>query len=64
MNFIIHLQSINMFIGICHINQMLKSQTKPPYAMQHSVFILNYINLHNMFRPLMAAILKCNHNCI
>jgi hypothetical protein len=41
-----------------------QSQIKPPYATQYSVFTLYYINLHNMFRPLMVAILKCNYNHI
>jgi hypothetical protein len=30
-----------------------QSQIKLPYATQFSVFTLYYINLHNMFRPLM-----------
>jgi hypothetical protein len=37
-----------------------QSQIKSPYATQYSVFTLYYINLHNMFRPLMVAILRCN----
>jgi hypothetical protein len=41
-----------------------QSQIKPPYATQYSVYTLYYINLHNMFRPLMVAILRCNYNYI
>jgi hypothetical protein len=33
-----------------------QSQIKPPYATQYSVFTPYYINLHNMFRPLIVAI--------
>jgi hypothetical protein len=41
-----------------------QSQIKPPYTTQYSVFTLYYINLHNTFRPLMVAILRCNYNHI
>jgi ferric iron reductase protein FhuF len=41
-----------------------QSQIKPQYTTQYSVFTLYYINLHNMFRPLMVAILRSNYNHI
>jgi hypothetical protein len=63
-----HRAAVSLDISIVGFSILLRvysqSQIKPPYATQYSVFPLYYINLHNMFWPLMVAILRCNYNYI
>jgi hypothetical protein len=48
--------SIVLIVGFSILLRVYsQSEIKPPYATQYSVFTLYYINLQNMFRPLMVA---------
>jgi hypothetical protein len=60
----VNLQSVFLIVGFSILLRVhSQSQIKPPFA-TYLCFTLYCADSHNMFRPLMLAIIKCHYNHI